>query len=282
MKLKNLRPFIRFARYLTIEPGSDYQPHIPLDARLFFVSDGYGKIQLNNKIYDMKKSSCLIIPQGTEYRLLTPEKSVTYLALNFDFNYKKNSPVTPVSPIAPKDYSDKLLINDIKITDAEILTAPLYIQSANIENELIQIELEYSRSAENHECITSNILHNILIKFARGNNSEYKYSVKLNAEKVLDYIHENFNTNISNSSIADIFGFNQNYISNVIKSYTGLPMHKYLLHIRIVKSLSYLETQKYTISETAQMCGFNDISYFSRYFKKEMGISPLKYLDSIS
>lgn len=69
-----------------------------------------------------------------------------------------------------------------------------------------------------------------------------------------------------------------NYISNMIKSCTGLPLHKYLLHARLENAVKLLEAQNLTVSEIAKMCGFGDLSCFSKYFKKETGISPMQYI----
>lgn len=120
-------------------------------------------------------------------------------------------------------------------------------------------------------------MKNILIDCLRYKYNTSNSHITFDVHKILDYVHDNWYRSISNKTVAEKFGFNPNYISNVVKKYTGLSLHKYILHMRIVKSLSYLETHKYSISEISKFCGFSDIYYFSKYFKKEMGISPSEY-----
>ncbi len=277
MNLVSIRPFVRFARYTTLTPECVYPSRIPLDARLFFVCGGHGEIAVGSDVFDMKKHSCLILPQGTEYALISPKKSVTYIMLNFDYDYREGSPRLPVPPVIPSEFTPSMLISP-NGTDGGVFELPLYISDANIEDELIKIELECSREYEHHDVVAGNILHNILIRCSCRRNLVGSAGVRLDAERILDYIHENFAKDLTNDDIAAVFGFNPNYISSVIKKLTNLPLHKYLLHIRLVKSLSYLEMQKYSISETASLCGFKDMCYFSRYFKKEIGVSPSKYV----
>lgn len=285
MKLKNISPFIRFARYLTLNNKADYKSNIPLDSRLFFTCGGIGEIEVEDKIYKMGKRSCIIIPLGTEYRLCTPEKTVTYIAVNFDFNFKEGAPVLPVGPVSREVFKEEMLIgrcdiSDISdISDTELFKKPFYISDINIENELIKIEAEYSRGYEYNEVITKNLMHNILIECAVSEHLQYSRDVKIDVKKILDYINENYYKNLTNKEIAAVFGFNPNYISDTVKKYTGFSLHGYLLHIRILKSLTYLEAQNRTISEIADLCGFSEAGYFSRYFKKEMGISPTEYMN---
>lgn len=58
------------------------------------------------------------------------------------------------------------------------------------------------------------------------------------------------------------------------KKHIGKSLHSYILELRILKSISLMESGLTNISEIAHSCGFNDSNYFSRYFKKKTGISP--------
>ena len=50
MLFENINPFIRYARYLKIERHQKSNTPVPLDARLFFVLEGEGKIQLDDAV----------------------------------------------------------------------------------------------------------------------------------------------------------------------------------------------------------------------------------------
>ena len=278
MRIEDIRPFVRFARYLTLDEKSSYPTWIPLDARLFYTVSGNGEISVGKISFSMSHGVCLILPSGTEYRLETPTKSVTYLALNFDFNADLGSTVTvPVHPVAKSEFSDSLLTDRTEIDGTDVFSSPLCIENLLLENELIEIEREYTREYEYRRTVTGNILHNILLRCARRRTLR-PGEVRLDIERILDYVGENCTRDISNAALAERFGFNPNYISDAVKKYTGMPLHAYLVRMRIMKSLALLESGNLTVSEIASLCGFSDPAYFSRRFKKEMGVLPTEYV----
>jgi len=103
------------------------------------------------------------------------------------------------------------------------------------------------------------------------------YNQKEDSNIILSFIHTNYLKNLTNSSIGKFFGYHPNYVSSLIKTITGMPVHQYVLHLRILKAVNLLENTKLPINEIAISCGFCDIAYFSGYFKKQIGISPSKY-----
>lgn len=61
----------------------------------------------------------------------------------------------------------------------------------------------------------------------------------------------------------------------------GLPIYEYLLQNRINFAASLLRKQEITIKETAERCGFEDLSSFSRLFKKKIGVAPREYVKTL-
>ena len=52
---------------------------------------------------------------------------------------------------------------------------------------------------------------------------------------------------------------------------------EYILKSRIALAKELLYTSKKSISEISEDCGFSSLSYFSRSFKAEVGLTPLQY-----
>ncbi len=61
-----------------------------------------------------------------------------------------------------------------------------------------------------------------------------------------------------------------------IKQY-GMSPVKYVTMIRIEKAKELIVTERFSVSEIAEMCGFENIYYFSNVFKKLTGVSPKNY-----
>ena len=77
--------------------------------------------------------------------------------------------------------------------------------------------------------------------------------------------------------LAEIYGYSaQTLIVNFKKHYGKTPM-KYITDLRISKAKELLLNTTASVAQVAEMCGYVNVYYFSNTFKKETGISPLKF-----
>ena len=65
-----------------------------------------------------------------------------------------------------------------------------------------------------------------------------------------------------------------------LKAQTGLSAHELIQSSRLSLAKTLLKQTEKSIAEIAYECGFSDPEYFSRVFKKEMGISPSEFRNS--
>ena len=93
---------------------------------------------------------------------------------------------------------------------------------------------------------------------------------------VTDYINAKFTRQITVEGIADMLSLDRRYLSRIFKQKTGKTIQEYLIEVRIEKAKQLLK-EGYSITESAQMCGYEDICNFSKMFKKATGISPGKW-----
>ena len=94
----------------------------------------------------------------------------------------------------------------------------------------------------------------------------YNYMLEHYTDKDFNYKKMCFQSNLSYDYFKELF----------IKQYGASPV-KILTNMRIEKAKELLITGKYTITEIAQMCGFENVYYFSSVFKKLVGVSPSKF-----
>lgn len=71
------------------------------------------------------------------------------------------------------------------------------------------------------------------------------------------------------------------YFSHLFKKRIGSSPMKYLTELRIEKAKELIATNSMSLSNIAQMTGFNDPLYFSRVFKKTTGIPPKEFQQSL-
>ena len=66
-----------------------------------------------------------------------------------------------------------------------------------------------------------------------------------------------------------------------LTSTVGLSARQLITHIRIIKAKALLENSSHKISSIAYLTGFKDPDYFSKVFKKEVGMNPCDYRRSL-
>ena len=92
---------------------------------------------------------------------------------------------------------------------------------------------------------------------------------------VKKFIDENFgDPNISLESVSNRFQYNKKYLSHHFKRVFGMGVSEYLNTLRISYAVSLIDQRHLFVQEIAFRCGYKDPFYFSRVFKKIIGISP--------
>lgn len=106
------------------------------------------------------------------------------------------------------------------------------------------------------------------------------YKTNDNVEKlksVLRHIEKNYSDIITIDEMASLCCFSSSHFMRFFKQTMGMPFTTYLNDYRLtLAAKSLLETHK-AVLEIASECGFENLSYFNRIFKKKYGITPREY-----
>jgi AraC family transcriptional regulator len=93
-------------------------------------------------------------------------------------------------------------------------------------------------------------------------------------KRVLAYIEENLDEEISLSAIANEVGMSQHYFSRLFKKSTGITPYQYVLKARIEQAKKLLLQSQLSIAEIALEVGFASQSHFTQSFKRFTGVTP--------
>ena len=100
-------------------------------------------------------------------------------------------------------------------------------------------------------------------------------------DKAKDYILANFQRDISLDDISREIDISPYYFSKIFKENTGENFIDYLTTLRIDKAKELLETTDMSMKELCGEVGYANPNYFSRIFKKIVGLSPTEYKDKV-
>ncbi|MBM7564251.1 response regulator transcription factor [Paenibacillus sacheonensis] len=98
--------------------------------------------------------------------------------------------------------------------------------------------------------------------------------------QVQQYIQEHLDADLSLTSLADSVYFNPKYFSRLFRQVTGEYLSDYIHERRLRKAKEMLEQPQIKIHAVAAAIGYQSPSYFTRFFKKAMQMSPQEYRDS--
>lgn len=96
-------------------------------------------------------------------------------------------------------------------------------------------------------------------------------------EQAKEYIHKNFNKDISLDDVSRVVNISPYYFSKIFKEDTGVNFIDYVTGIRMEKAKELLINSECPMKEIGTMVGYADPNYFSRSFKKNVGVTPTEF-----
>lgn len=104
----------------------------------------------------------------------------------------------------------------------------------------------------------------------------------LNRMKIaITHIESNYSDDISNNDLMELLGCSESVLLRSFNQVVNTSPMQYLMNYRIQKAAELLISTDLKSCDIATSCGFNDISYFTKIFKRKMGVTPSKYRDTL-
>lgn len=99
---------------------------------------------------------------------------------------------------------------------------------------------------------------------------------------VKEFLDNNFTTIDTIDNVCRSLYINKFYLTHLFKDTLGIPPLKYLINKRISLAKKLLVSTDKSINDIAKACGYLDLAYFCRVFKKVENMTPLDYRKKMS
>lgn len=218
------------------------------DYALCIIEEGYGRhIFTDGTVMERIPGDIILVPKGSSYHLEVDKPFDTF---NISFSLMEDIELKPF--LFHAQNNTKLLERFKTAYSIWISKKPGYRDKAL--SELYQI------------------IHTMKKHYFTDYLPKEKYNV---IKPAMEYIHENYHSKrIKVEYLAEMCKITPEYFRDIFKRLYGTSPLDYIQNLQINHAKQLMDSGAYTISEIAEMLGFDELSQFSRKFKKVAGISP--------
>lgn len=217
-------------------PKKSFGPHVRKHTLIHYVVSGTGKLFKNGEVYTVRAGEAfLILPDEVTTYEADDEDPWYYQWIGFDGALAEEFRSMPAVFPFPAEIIQKMI--DSVGTDL----------------------LEYRIAA-----LLFQLYAELFEKKTTGN--QYIRQIKR-------LIHSSYMEPLRVEKIAEDLNLNRRYLSRVFKQATGKSIQEYLIAVRMEEARHRLE-EGHSVTECAHLCGYEDVSNFSKIFKHFFGMSP--------
>jgi len=222
-----------------------------LDYQMIYVDKGYGMFLVKNKLTRVDSGNIVMICPGEKNHY------------EFSKNSKSDYYWIHFTGIGVGNLLKKLKLSGDVFNVGnffEFKSAVNYMTDSIGSDEFVSEPMQAA-------CVYT-LLAQISKKLYNPRNQIFAVIARMQTEKI---------NSMSNSDYAKMCGLGANHFLRVFKKTTGMTPHRYMAKITTEKAIEFLNDTSLNIAEIANLLGFDDSLYFSRFFKKEVGVAPSQY-----
>lgn len=252
-EIKNL-----FAMHQCWNEGFTFRMNVPRKTSCLLLFEGCdGIYETSESNFTIKNGTLLYIPQGSKYstkfiNCLHGVNSTTLIEFELSSDsaaFKASDGIISLGQgVSP--FLKELFYETVRIYSANLVNFPKL--KATIYQILSLICEQYRQQA-----VISKEFHLI--------------------EEGIKYLETDTKQLLSIDEVAKLCNVSPSCFRRLFKKYSGMSPIEYRINGKIKYAKKLLQSGADSVTEIAQMLGFNDPSYFCRLFKKKIGISPLEF-----
>ncbi|QLE98389.1 AraC family transcriptional regulator [Neptunomonas phycophila] len=230
------------------------------DYLMIYCLDGEGKLTINNQTHTVKAGDIICLPKGVAHAYKASE-TTPWTIYWVHFSGDKS-----------EDFIDYLAIN------SNNYVFPLGIHSrltSDFESLLECRQYSYNINAFVH---TASLLRQILTHIAQLQPlAKQQAAHNFDLERVHSLMQARIHEQLELEALAETVSLSKFHFIKKYKELTGTTPINHFIHLKVERACHLLDVTTKSINEISFAVGYEDAYYFSRIFKKIMGISPSQY-----
>ena len=248
-------------------PRYEMRLHWHREFELVRVIRGKLALYLNNEKRVATEGDLLFIASGTLHR--AEPTDCIYECVVFDLSivsgYNNTKISSMIRPIISGDVE-----TDITCTSAAPIATEL-IRSVAEAGEYFELKVSSLAAKMIYEMYSSGA-----VRALQDENKRLTHRRAL-MTLLLETIEREYSRKITLAELAEIAQINEKYLCRFFKEFTGQTPIDYINRLRIDRACFEMSVNKLNVTEASYECGFNEISYFTKIFKKYKGLTPGEY-----
>lgn len=253
------------------------EPNRHENYEMVYMKKGFAVFEISGQPVSLGPNDIVIIkPMQFHKFIVKSESGCEFIVLNFKFGNKING-----------EYSEIPLEDFLNFVSSRETGAYITLKVSQ-KNEIIvllnRILKERESSEPGSEFLNYLLVLELFVLLSRALKMEWENSIKTKSPKLkeligisINFIHTNFERDISLGDIARFVFLSPSYFTRAFKEETGVSPINYLLKVRIERAKELLADTSLKISDIALSVGFSNQQRFNEMFKKYAHLTPLQY-----
>ncbi len=230
-----------------------------LDYYLQYVTHGKMRVFLGNEIHEMGEGSFILTKPRSPYRYFLPDgEEMGYLLIHFS------------------GFHSGRILKNLRLDCGKIYTAD------GIKDRLTamfeELFSEFTNRQRGFDNMCAAHLTEILVLLSRTALMENKSAD--GRLRTIGWLHSHFAEKNTVDELAAMEHLSGSRYRSVFRNQTGFSPSEYRTALRISHACDLLLTSQRSIKDISAACGFEDVLYFTRLFRRKMGMPPGKYRTS--
>lgn len=218
-------------------------------ALVYFI-DGNSDYIYDNKLYSASAGSVLFLPKDKPYLI---ERHSVAECIYIDFYAESDEPLSPF--------------------------VRNYPNTAHFRDVFSNILSLYKQKRIGYESEMMSLVYKIISMIQIADRTAYLPNIKYRKiSDAVDFINKNYTSgDIKISTLAKMSRVSPRYFGELFSVFFGVSPKEYIIRMQLDTAKNLLISSSEKISDIAEACGFGDVYYFSKIFKKSTGKTPSEF-----